>query len=120
MMDLNSVILVRICSFYSLSIMAKLNIENLPDDLIQQLKILAHQNHQTLNEQVINLLKQAIHKPQPPLKFLISPETDNTWEERRQAIPDVLAKIQARLEQRQKLSVQGLDSTMLLREDRNR
>jgi plasmid stability protein len=53
--------------------MATLTIDNLPDDLMAQLQQLATQNNQPLNEQVISLLKQALQKPQPPLKFLISP-----------------------------------------------
>jgi plasmid stability protein len=54
--------------------MATLTIDNLPDDLMAQLQQLATQNNQPLNEQVISLLKQALQKPQPPLKFLISPK----------------------------------------------
>ena len=99
--------------------MATLTIENLPDDLMAQLQKLASQNNQTINEQIINLLKEAIQKPQPPLKFLISPETDPTWEERRKAVPQLLAD----LDKRRRLNPTdfGLpDSTELIREDRER
>lgn len=99
--------------------MATLTIENLPDDLMTQLQQLASQNNQTINEQIINLLKEAIQKPQPPLKFLISPETDPTWEERRKAVPQLLAD----LDKRRRLNPTdfGLpDSTELIREDRER
>lgn len=100
--------------------MATLSIENLPDDLMAQLQQLASQNNQTINEQIINLLKQAVQKPQPPLKFLISPETDPTWEERRKAVPKLQAEIDQRLEQRRAANVEWLDSTALLRDDRDR
>ncbi|MBD2042634.1 Arc family DNA-binding protein [Microcoleus sp. FACHB-672] len=102
--------------------MAILTIDNLPDDLLEQIQKLANQNHQPINEQVINLLKQALQKPQPPLKFLISPETDPTWEERRKATPQLLAEIEQRLEQRRvdNANVEWPDSTALLREDRDR
>ncbi|MBE9224202.1 hypothetical protein IQ264_01780 [Phormidium sp. LEGE 05292] len=86
--------------------MATFTIENLPDDLIAQLQQLASQNNQTINEQIINLLKQAVQKPQPPLKFLISPETDPTWEERRKAVPKLQAEIDQRLEQRRASNVE--------------
>ncbi|MEW5858023.1 MAG: Arc family DNA-binding protein [Cyanobacteriota bacterium] len=102
--------------------MAILTIDNLPDDLLEQIQKLANQNHQPINEQVINLLKQALQKPQPPLKFLISPETDPTWEERCKATPQLLAEIEQRLEQRRvdNANVEWPDSTALLREDRDR
>ncbi len=99
--------------------MATLTLENLPDDLMAQIQQLATQNNQPLNEQVISLLKQALQKPQPPLKFLISPENDPTWEERRKAVPQLLADIDKR--RRLNPADFGLpDSTELLREDRER
>jgi plasmid stability protein len=99
--------------------MATLILENLPDELIEQIQQLAQQHNQSVNEQVIFILKQAVKKPQPPLKFLISPETDPTWEERRKAVP----KLQAQIDQRRRLNPKdyGLpDSTELIREDRER
>ncbi len=98
--------------------MAILTIENLPDDLMAQLQQLASQNHQTINEQIITLLKQVVQKPQPPLKFLISPETDPTWEERRKAVPQILAEIEGRRKELPS-DIEWLDSTALIREDRD-
>ena len=98
--------------------MASLSIDNLPDELMEQIQQLANQNHQPINEQVINLLKQALQKPQPPLKFLISPETDPTWEERRKATPQLLAEIERRRKQLPS-DIEWLDSTALIREDRD-
>lgn len=100
--------------------MATLTIENLPDDLIAQVQQLASQNNQTINEQIINLLKEAIQKPQPRLKFLSSPATDPTWEERCKAVPQLQAEIDQRLEKRRAANLEWLDSTALIREDRDR
>lgn len=99
--------------------MATITLENLPDDLMAQLKQLASQNNQTVNEQIINLLKQSVKKPQPRLKFLISPETDPTWEERRKAVPQILADIE-QLRKELPSDIKWLDSTVLIREDRDR
>jgi len=99
--------------------MATLTLEDLPDYLITEIQQLAQQNNQTVNEQIINLLKQAVQKPQHPLRFLISPETDPTWEKRRQATSQILADI----DKRRRLNPVdfGLpDSTELLRQDRER
>lgn len=98
--------------------MATLTIDNLPDDLMAKLQQLATQNNQTLNEQIITLLKQAVQKPQPPLTFLISPETDPTWEERRQATPQILADLERRRKELPS-DIEWLDSTALIREDRD-
>ena len=100
--------------------MSTLTLDNLPDDLIAQLQKLASQNNQTINEQIINLLKQAIQKSEPPLNFLISPETDPTWEERRKAVPQLQLEINQRLEKRCAANIEWPDSTALLREDRDR
>ena len=100
--------------------MAQITINNVPDELMEQLQQLANQNHQTIDEQLINLLKQALQKPQPPLKFIVSPETDPTWEERCTAVPQLLAEIERRREQRGAANIEWLDSTALLREDRDR
>ena len=99
--------------------MATLILENLPDELIEQIQQLAQKHDRSINEQVINILKQAVEKPQKPLKFLISPETDPTWEERRKATSEILADIEQRRKQRQ-IYLYWLDSTDLLREDRDR
>jgi len=52
-------------------------------------------------------------------KFLISPEIDPTWEERRKATPKILAEIRSR--RHVNPADFGLpDSTELIREDRDR
>ena len=99
--------------------MATLTLENLPDDLMAQIRQLATQNNQPLDEQVISLLRQALQKKQP-LKFLIFPETEPTWEERRKAVPKLQAEIDQRLEKRRAAHLEWPDSTALLREDRDR
>lgn len=99
--------------------MATLILDNLPDELLEQIEKLAQQHHQSINEQIINILKQAVEKPQKSLKFLISPETDPTWEERQKAVP----QLQAEIDQRRRLNPQDynlLDSTDLIRKDRDR
>lgn len=99
--------------------MATIILENLPDDLVEQIQKLAQQHNQSVNEKVISILKKALEKPQTPLKFLISPETDPTWEERRKAVP----KLQAQIDRGRRLNPldYGLpDSTELIREDRER
>ncbi|MFM6516310.1 MAG: FitA-like ribbon-helix-helix domain-containing protein, partial [Microcystis panniformis] len=73
--------------------MATIILENLPDNLVEQLQKLAQQNDQSVNEQIISILQQAVEKPQTPLKFLISPATDPTREERRKAVPQLQAQI---------------------------
>jgi hypothetical protein len=99
--------------------MATIILENLPDKLIEQIQKLAQQNDQTINEQIISILQRAVEQPQSPLKFLISPATDPTWEERRKATPKILAEIRSR--PRVSLADFGLpDSTELIREDRDR
>jgi antitoxin FitA len=99
--------------------MASIHIDNVPDELMPLIQNLATQNNQTLEEQVIELLKQALQKPPKLLKFLISPETDSTWEERRKAVPKILEEIRTR--RRVNPTDFGLpDSTDLIRQDRER
>lgn len=99
--------------------MVTLKIDNLPEDLIVQLEQLARSNERTLDEQVVAILKGAVERSQFNLKFLISPKTDPTWLQRRKAVPQVLAEIEQRRRARE-TDVQWLDSTALLREDRDR
>ncbi len=73
--------------------MANITLENLPEELIQEIEKLAEKHHQSVNEQIILLLKQSIHKPQTSLKFLVSPETDPTWEERCKSVTKLQAQI---------------------------
>lgn len=98
--------------------MANLTLENLPEELIQEIEKLAQKHHQSVNEQIISLLKQSIQKPKTSLKFLVSPETDPTWEERRKATPQILREIEQLRLKRQ--SNKLLNSTELIREDRDR
>jgi plasmid stability protein len=80
--------------------MAILILENLPDELMEQIQQLARQQNQSVDQQVIYILEQALSKQQKPLKFLISPETDSTWEERQKATPKILAEIEGRRKKR--------------------
>lgn len=57
--------------------------------------------------------------PQPPLKFLVSPETDPTWEERCKAVPQLLAEID-KPPRLNPLDYGLPDSTELIRDDRDR
>ena len=98
--------------------MATVAIANLPDNLMAEIERLATQNNQTINEQIIALLQKAVNPEKPPLKLLVSPETDPTWEERCKAVPKLLAELESR---RKELptEIQWLDSTELIREDRD-
>ncbi len=98
--------------------MATMFIENFPEALKTEIERLATENHQTVNEQIIAILQEGIKSQQPPLKFLVSPETDPTWEERRKAVPKLLAEIERRRKELPK-DIQWLDSTELIREDRD-
>ena len=97
--------------------MTTLNLENIPDDVMTQIEQLAQQNHQPLDQQIILLLKHALQRQKPPPKATISPETDPTWQKRQQAVPQILAEITQRRNQRQ-ITDHSLDSTTLIREDR--
>ncbi|MFN7338773.1 MAG: FitA-like ribbon-helix-helix domain-containing protein, partial [bacterium] len=46
--------------------MATIILENLPDNLVEQIQKLAQQNDQSVNEQIISILQQAVEKPQTP------------------------------------------------------
>jgi len=98
--------------------MTAIFIDNFPEDLIEDIERLATQNNQTVNEQIITILKEGVKSQKPPLKFLVSPERDPTWEERRKAVPQLLVELERR---RKKLptDIQWLDGTELIREDRD-
>ncbi len=99
--------------------MATLVLDNLPPELLSQIELLAQQNHCSVPQQVIALLQQSLPQPSPSLKFLISPDTDPTWQERRQAVPLTLKNIRSR----RRVNPQAYhlpDSTQLIREDRQR
>ena len=99
--------------------MATLNIDNLPDELLTEIEQLAQENNCSVKEQAIALLKQSLNKPQAELKFLISPETDPTWEKRRKAVPQLQAEID-RFPRVNPADFGLPDSTELIREDRER
>ncbi|MEM9273122.1 MAG: hypothetical protein AAGA80_09190 [Cyanobacteria bacterium P01_F01_bin.143] len=99
--------------------MTTLNLDNLPDGMLTQIEQLATKNNRSVKEQAVILLKQSLNKSQDKLKFLISPETDPTWEQRRKAVPQLQAEIDRHL--RVNPADFGLpDSTELIREDRDR
>jgi hypothetical protein len=89
--------------------MATLQIENLPDDLYNCIQSLAAENNFTLNEAVIHLLKQAFE----------SNELKTVREQQIKPMSEILQKIRGR--PRVNPVNFGLpDSTVLIREDRNR
>lgn len=99
--------------------MATIIIENVPDELMEQIQVLAQQNTQSVNDKLISILKQAVEKPRTPVKFLISPEIDRTWENRCKSVP----QLQVQIDRSPRVNPQdyGLpDSTKLIREDRER
>lgn len=98
--------------------MATIFIDNFPEALKAEIEGLASKERRTVNEQIIAILQEAVNSEKPPLKFIVSPETDPTWEERRKAVPKLLAEIERR---RQELptDINWLDSTELIREDRD-
>lgn len=86
--------------------MATLQIKNLPDDLYSQLQRLASQHNATIDDTVIQLLRQAVQ----PAEITITQD---------RPMQDILAKIRSR--PRVNPIEFGLpDSTLLIREDRNR
>jgi predicted MPP superfamily phosphohydrolase len=100
--------------------MAQLILDNLPDELLQQIEKLAQQKNSSVNEQTINLLKIALEKAETPLKIMVSPDNDPTWEERVKNTPKILAEIAERRKLREnQANIQWLDSTELIREDRD-
>ncbi|MGK7930981.1 MAG: hypothetical protein AB4041_06060 [Microcystaceae cyanobacterium] len=98
--------------------MKTLNLDNIPSEVMTQIEELAQQNDQPLDQQIIMLLKHALQSQKPKLKPTNSPETDPTWQKRQQAVPQILAEIAKRRNQRQ-ITDNNLDSTLLIREDRD-
>ena len=89
--------------------MATLQIENLPDDLYSRIQSLAAENNFTLNEAVIYLLKQAFEPN----------EVKMAQDQQTKLMSEVLQRIRSR--PRVNPIDFGLpDSTVLIREDRNR
>ena len=86
--------------------MATLQIKNLPDDLYSQLQRLASQHNATIDDTAIQLLRQAV-------------QTADITITQDRSMQDILAKIRSR--PRVNPIEFGLpDSTLLIREDRNR
>lgn len=98
--------------------MATIFIYNFPEAFKKPIEGLASQHQRTVNEQIIAILQEGIKSQKPPLKFVVSPETDPTWEERRKAVPQLLAEIERRRKEL-RTDIQWLDSTELIREDRD-
>lgn len=88
--------------------MANLQIQNIPDSIYRQIQALATEQNRSMDEEVINLLTQALKTRNPDLAST-SP----------QSISELLHKS---ISQRKELSTQNpwLDSTDLVREDRER
>ncbi|MBD2605795.1 hypothetical protein OGM63_13410 [Plectonema radiosum NIES-515] len=88
--------------------MATLYVRNLPDDLYAKLQELAASQHRSINAQVITLLEQ-----------VLTTQAQETEEQKRQNIPKVLEEIRQRRENR-RTDIEWLDSTAMIREDRDR
>ena len=89
--------------------MATLQIENLPDELYDHIQSLASEQNVTLNEAVIHILKQAFQ----------SDEIIRAQEKQIKPMAEILEKIRSR--PRVNPLHFGLpDSTVLIREDRDR
>jgi plasmid stability protein len=85
--------------------MTNLTIQNIPDELMVKIQQRAEQENQSFNQQIINLLNQAIVQTEK--------------QENNQLVTEILNRIEARRQKRQ-IDIQWLDSTELLREDRER
>lgn len=89
--------------------MATLQIENLPDELYSRIQCLASEKNFTFNEAVIHLLKQSLESD----KVIINQTQES------EPMSAILQRIRSR--PRVNPSDFGLtDSTVLIREDRNR
>ncbi|MGK7897627.1 MAG: hypothetical protein AB4372_29435 [Xenococcus sp. (in: cyanobacteria)] len=88
--------------------MATLNIDNIPDELLTQIEKIATKNNCSIKEQAINLLKIAV------ISEIIVTENQTS-----KSITEILEEGRNR---REKLpsNIQWLDSTALIREDRDR
>jgi antitoxin FitA len=87
--------------------MATLQIENLPEHLYDYLQSLATKQKISLNETVIQLLQQ------------INSSTENDSVEQTRKTVEILERIRSR-PRRDPLELEMPDSTMLIREDRDR
>ncbi|NJL19708.1 MAG: hypothetical protein HC895_01005 [Leptolyngbyaceae cyanobacterium SM1_3_5] len=89
--------------------MTTLQIDNLPDDIYRNLQNLATQKNFTLDEAVVLLLRQALQ----------SVDVNVIQEQSAKSIAEVLAKIRSR-PRMNPIDFGLLDSTILIRDDRNR
>lgn len=89
--------------------MATLQIDNLPEDVYSNLQNLANQKNLTLNEAVIHLLKQAVQ----------SDNVNVIQDQQARSIVEVLTRIRSR-PRVNPIDSGLLDSTILIRNDRNR
>jgi antitoxin FitA len=87
--------------------MATLN-ANIPDELYAQLQELAQAENSSVDAQVITILQRALQA-----------KTQLTEDERRKNVPKLLEEIRLRRESR-RTDVEWPDSTVLIREDRDR
>lgn len=85
--------------------MASLNVENIPDDLYARLQQLAAAQNRSISEEVLSLLERVLQAEEPKH---ISPE----------ATRQLLAEIRERRDRRP-VAMAELDSTALIREDRD-
>ena len=88
--------------------MATLYLDNLPPELLSQIEHLAQQNHCSVDQQAISLLENALKT-----------HSSQTKTHKPKSITDILEDSR---HQREQLSTdtQWLDSTLLLRQDRDR
>lgn len=85
--------------------MTNLTIQDIPDELMVKIQQRAKQENQSFNQQIINLLNQAIVQTEK--------------QENNQLVTEIIDRIEARRQKRQ-IDIQWLDSTELLRSDRER
>ena len=88
--------------------MATLNVENFPDQLYARLQQLATAENRSISEQVVSLLEGALQiETQPPQA------------EARKSVTEILEEIERRRQSRP-AGTEMPDSTLLIREDRDR
>ncbi|RCJ42271.1 hypothetical protein A6770_08665 [Nostoc minutum NIES-26] len=88
--------------------MAILNPLNIPDELYEQLQELAKTENNSIDAQVITILRNALQA-----------KTQPTQDERYKNVPKLLEEMRLRRESR-RTDVEWPDSTALIREDRDR
>ncbi len=99
--------------------MATLTIENLPEEILEKLQELAALNNQSVSDVTKMLLLQALILPQTKLSTTFSPETNTTWSQRCNQVPQLITDIEKRTRKNPQ-DIGLADSTISIREDRNR